>query len=228
MNKKFRFEKDSMGNIEVPAEALWGAQTQRSIINFSIGEELIPIELIYSITIIKKAAAIANFKLGLIDKLKKDLIIEACLEILEGKHDLQFPLKIWQTGSGTQTNMNVNEVISNIAALKTNSALGSHLPIHPNDDVNKSQSTNDTFPAAIQISVVTAIIQKLLPSIKELTIVLDRKSNEWKDLIKIGRTHFQDAVPISLGQEVSAWSKQLKDAEDALQMSLDELCFLPI
>ncbi len=228
MTKKLRFEKDSMGNIEVPADALWGAQTQRSLTNFSIGEELMPIELIYSITVIKKAAALANFKLGLIDKVKKDLIIEACQEILDGKHDSQFPLKIWQTGSGTQTNMNVNEVISNIAALRTNKELGIHQPIHPNDDVNKSQSTNDTFPAAIQISVISAIIKKLLPSLKELTIVFDRKSNEWKDLIKIGRTHFQDAVPISLGQEVSAWSKQLKDAENGLLMSLDELYFLPL
>ena len=177
MTKNFRFEKDSMGQIKVPSEALWGAQTQRSIINFSIGEELIPIELIYSLTVIKRAAAISNFKLGLINNFKKDLIIEACTEILDGKHDSQFPLKIWQTGSGTQTNMNINEVISNIAALKTNSELGSHHPIHPNDDVNKSQSTNDTFPAAIQISVVTQIIKKLVPSIKELTKVLDRKSN---------------------------------------------------
>ncbi len=228
MTKNFRFEKDSMGEIKVPLEALWGAQTQRSIINFTIGEELIPIELIYSITLIKKAAANANFKLGLIDKVKKDLIIEACTEIIAGKHDSQFPLKIWQTGSGTQTNMNINEVISNIAALKTNSDLGSHYPIHPNDDVNKSQSTNDTFPTAIQISVVAAIIKKLVPSIMELTMVLDKKSNKWADLIKIGRTHFQDAVPISLGQEVSAWSQQLKDAKDALLMSLNELSFLPL
>ena len=228
MIKNFRFEKDSMGKIKVPSEALWGAQTQRSIINFSIGEELIPIELIHSITVIKKAAAIANFKLGLIDKVKKDLITEACTEILDGKHDSQFPLKIWQTGSGTQTNMNINEVISNIAALKTNSELGSHYPIHPNDDVNKSQSTNDTFPSAIQISVVAEIIKKLVPSIREITMLLDKKSNEWKDLIKIGRTHFQDAVPISLGQEVSGWSKQLKDAEDALVISLNELFFLPL
>ena len=228
MTKNFRFEKDSMGKIEVPAEALWGAQTQRSIINFSVGEELIPIELIYSITVIKKAAAIANFKLGLIDKVKKDLIVEACTDILDGNHDSQFPLKIWQTGSGTQTNMNINEVISNIAALKTNSELGSHYPIHPNDDVNKSQSTNDTFPAAIQISIVAETIKKLVPTIGKLTIALDKKSNDWKDLIKIGRTHFQDAVPISLGQEVSAWSQQLKDSQDALLMSLNELCFLPL
>ena len=124
--------------------------------------------------------------------------------------------------------MNVNEVISNIAALKTNSELGSHYPIHPNDDVNKSQSTNDTFPAAIQISVVTEVLKKLVPSIRELTKVLDRKSDEWDNLIKIGRTHFQDAVPISLGQEVSAWSKQLKDAEDSLDMSINELFFLPL
>ena len=228
MTNNFRFEKDSMGKVKVPAKALWGAQTQRSILNFSIGEELIPIELIYSITLIKKASAIANYNLGLINKVKKDLIIQACEEILDGKHDSQFPLKIWQTGSGTQTNMNINEVITNIASLKTNSALGSHSPIHPNDDVNKSQSTNDTFPAAIQISVITEIIKKLVPSIKDLTKVLDSKSDQWKDLIKIGRTHFQDAVPISLGQEVSAWSKQLIDAEDSLVMSLNELFFLPL
>ena len=228
MTKNFRIEKDSMGTIEVPIEALWGAQTQRSIINFSIGEELIPIELIYSLTLIKKAASIANFNLGLIDKRKKDLIVEACTEILDGLHDSQFPLKVWQTGSGTQTNMNVNEVISNIAALKTNSELGSHYPIHPNDDVNKSQSTNDTFPAAIQIAVVEKMINKLVPSIEALTKVLDFKSSQWKELIKIGRTHFQDAVPITLGQEISAWSKQLKDAEDAMVISLDELYFLPL
>jgi len=173
MTKNFRIEKDSMGTIEDPIEALWGAQTQRSIINFSIGEELIPIELIYSLTLIKKAASIANFNLGLINKRKKDLIVEACTEILDGLHDSQFPLKVWQTGSGTQTNMNVNEVISNIAALKTNSELGSHQPIHPNDDVNKSQSTNDTFPAAIQISVVNEIIKNLVPTIRELTMFLD-------------------------------------------------------
>ncbi len=228
MTKNFRIEKDSMGTIEVPIEALWGAQTQRSIINFSIGEELIPIELIYSLTLIKKAASIANFNLGLIDKRKKDLIVEACTEILDGLHDSQFPLKVWQTGSGTQTNMNVNEVISNIAALKTNSELGSHQPIHPNDDVNKSQSTNDTFPAAIQISVVNEIIKNLIPTIRELTKILDKKSEEWKDLIKIGRTHFQDAVPLTFGQEISAWSEQLKDAENAIIMSLNELYFLPL
>ena len=139
------------------------------------------------------------------------MIVEACTEILNGLHDSQFPLKVWQTGSGTQTNMNVNEVISNIAALKTNSELGSHQPIHPNDDVNKSQSTNDTFPAAIQISVVNEIIKNLVPTIRELTKTLDKKSKQWKDLIKIGRTHFQDAVPITLGQEISGWSEQLKD-----------------
>jgi len=228
MMKNFRLEKDSMGTIQVPARALWGAQTQRSIKNFSIGEELIPIELIYSLTVIKKAAAIANFNLGLLNKEKKELIIKASNEILDGIHDAQFPLKIWQTGSGTQTNMNINEVISNIASLKTNSELGSHDPLHPNDDVNKSQSTNDTFPAAIQISVATEILNKLVPSIKELTNALDKKSKEWKDIIKIGRTHFQDAVPITLGQEISAWSKQIKDAEDALVISLDELYFLPL
>ena len=228
MKKNFRLEKDSMGAVEVPSEALWGAQTQRSIKNFSIGEDLIPIELIYSITLIKKAAAVANFNLGILDKNKKKLILEACTEILNGKHDSQFPLKIWQTGSGTQTNMNVNEVISNIAALKSNYQLGLHKPLHPNDDINKSQSTNDTFPAAIQIAVINEIIKNLSPSIKELTKLLDQKSTQWENLIKIGRTHFQDAVPISLGQEVSGWSNQIKDAESSILSSLDELYFLPL
>ena len=228
MTKNFRIEKDSLGKIQVPHDALWGAQTQRSILNFPIGKELIPIELIYTLTLIKKAAAIANYNLGFLEESKKEFIIEACKEIQDGIHDSQFPLKIWQTGSGTQTNMNINEVISNIASLKANFELGSHNPLHPNDDVNKSQSTNDTFPAAIQISVVNETINKLVPSIRKLTKVLDNKSVQWKDLVKVGRTHFQDAVPITFGQEISAWSKQLKDAEDALVMSLNELCFLPL
>ena len=228
MKEKFRLEKDSMGSVKVPQDSLWGAQTQRSINNFSTGKELVPIQLIYSITLIKKASAIANYNLGIIEKFKKDLIIESCSEILNGAHDDQFPLKIWQTGSGTQTNMNVNEVIANIASIKKNSELGSHFPLHPNDDVNKSQSTNDTFPAAIQISVVNEIYKKLIPSIDKLHHSLESKKLNWNKIIKIGRTHFQDAVPITFGQEISAWSKQIKDSKDSLYKSLNELYFLPL
>ena len=228
MKENFRLEKDSIGSIYIPKDALWGAQTQRSIQNFSIGDELVPIKLIYAITLIKKGAAIANFKLGILDKYKKDLIEDISSEILRGVYDDHFPLRIWQTGSGTQTNMNVNEVISNIAAIKTNSKIGNHYPLHPNDDINKSQSTNDTFPAAIQISVVDEIHKQLLPSIKNLKEEFDLKSKEWAKIIKIGRTHFQDAVPISLGQEISGWSKQLEDAKISIMTSINELYELPI
>ena len=228
MKQESRLEKDSLGTVEVPGTALWGAQTQRSIENFSVGQELIPLNLIYSITLIKKAAAIANYNLGIIPKDKKELIIFSCEEILNGYHDNQFPLKVWQTGSGTQTNMNVNEVISNIACLKSNSKLGGQKPLHPNDDVNKSQSTNDTFPAAIQISVVSDINKKLIPSIEKLSKAFEEKMYKWDKVIKIGRTHFQDAVPISLGQEISAWAKQIEDAKKSIISNLDELYFLPI
>ncbi len=228
MTENFRIEKDSIGNVKVPQNALWGAQTQRSIENFPIGNELIPIQLIYSLTLIKKASAIANHNLGNLDKSKKELIINSCNDILEGLYDSQFPLKIWQTGSGTQTNMNVNEVISNISALKAHSELGSYKIIHPNDDANKSQSTNDTFPAAIHISIILEIYKSLIPSIEKLNISLDRKSKDCESVIKIGRTHFQDAVPITLGQEISAWSKQIKDSKSSINLSLSELFNLQI
>ena len=228
MKDGFRIEKDSIGTIEVPKNALWGAQTQRSIKNFALGNELIPLELIYAITLIKKAAAIANNKLGYLDNQKKDLIKRSCTDILDGLHDSEFPLKIWQTGSGTQTNMNVNEVISNISATIVNSELGQYKILHPNDDVNKSQSTNDTFPAAIHISVVIEITKKLLPSIEKLNISFDKKTKEWNNVIKIGRTHFQDAVPITLGQEISAWSKQIKDAKNSILSGVSELYSLQI
>ena len=228
MEEDFRLEKDSIGKIKVPQNALWGAQTERSIQNFSSGDELVPLELIYSITLIKKAAAVTNFNLGYLEKYKKDLIVQICFEILKNHYDSQFPLKIWQTGSGTQTNMNVNEVISNIASLKTNSELGSHNPLHPNDDINMSQSTNDIFPAAIQISVVNEIINKLIPSIDKLHNSFYRKSKDWKRIVKIGRTHLQDAVPIALGQEVSAWAQQIKDAKESILINLNDLYHLPI
>ena len=225
MQENFRLEKDSLGSIEVPNDALWGAQTQRSLKNFYIGDELVPIQLIYAITLIKKASAIANFNLGYLEKFKKELIVEIASEILKGNYDNQFPLKIWQTGSGTQTNMNVNEVISNIASLKTNSKIGNHYPLHPNDDVNKSQSTNDTFPTAIHISVVKVIHRKLLPAVDQILIELNKRSKEWQSIIKIGRTHFQDAVPISFGQEISCWEKQLKDSKESILLSLNEILY---
>ena len=228
MERIFRLEKDSLGSVEVPNDTFWGAQTQRSIQNFSIGDELVPLELIYALTLIKKAASIANFNLGLLNKSKKNLIVEISSEILNGLYDDNFPLKIWQTGSGTQTNMNINEVISNIASMKTNSKIGNHYPLHPNDDVNKSQSTNDTFPAAIQISVINEINKQLIPSIKDLKDEFDAKSEEWSEIIKIGRTHFQDAVPISFGQEISAWSRQLEDSKSSIISSLNDLYYLPI
>ena len=228
MKNDFRLEKDSIGTIEVPKDALWGAQTQRSIENFALGNELIPLELIYALTLIKKAAAIANNHLGYLDHRKKDLITRSCADILAGLHDSEFPLKIWQTGSGTQTNMNVNEVISNISATIVNSELGQYKILHPNDDVNKSQSTNDTFPAAIHISVVIEITKKLLPSIEKLNISFDKKTKEWNNVIKIGRTHFQDAVPITLGQEISAWSKQIKDAKNSILSGVSDLYSLQI
>ena len=228
MKEDYRLEKDTIGTIKVSAKSLWGAQTQRSIQNFPIGEELVPIKLIYSLALIKKGAAIANFKLGLLEETKKELIVEGCKEIINGLHDAQFPLKIWQTGSGTQTNMNINEVISNIAAIKKGIKLGNNIPLHPNDDVNKSQSTNDIFPAAIQISIIKEVYQDLFPSINKLNKVFDSKSSEWVNLIKIGRTHFQDAIPISYGQEISAWSKQLKDAKASIISSLEDIQYLPI
>jgi len=228
MKEEFRLDKDSMGTVKVPKFALWGAQTQRSVENFSTGDELVPLKLIYALVLIKKASAIANNKLGFLNNLKKKLIVESCSDILDGNHDNQFPLKIWQTGSGTQTNMNVNEVISNIAALKTNSPLGGKKPLHPNDDVNKSQSTNDIFPAAIQISVFNEIHHQLLPSIKTLISEFDKKESAWKNLIKIGRTHFQDAVPITFGQEISSWANQIKDAENSIILNANDLLKLPI
>ena len=223
-----RLEQDSLGSIDVPKDALWGAQTQRSIINFAIGDEKIPIEIIYAIAQIKASAARVNNHLGLINKEITKYITEASSEIIDGKHNNQFPLKVWQTGSGTQTNMNVNEVISNISAVKVNAELGQYKILHPNDDVNKSQSTNDTFPAAIHISVVIEITKKLLPAIEKLNISLDKKSKEWNNLIKIGRTHFQDAVPITLGQEISTWSKQIKDAKKSISSGISELYSLQI
>jgi len=204
-----RLEKDSLGSIDVPKDALWGAQTQRSILNFAIGDEEIHQEIIHAIAQIKASAAQVNNHLGLIDTETSQFITEASLEIIEGKHNDQFPVRVWQTGSGTQTNMNVNEVICNIASRRLSNPLGSHNPIHPNDHVNCSQSTNDVFPAAIQIATIVTLKDTLIPELRKLIDVIHHKSKEWKDIIKIGRTHLQDAVPLTLGQEVSAWASLL-------------------
>ena len=223
-----RLEKDSLGSIDVPKDALWGAQTQRSILNFPIGDEVIPHEIIHAIAQIKASAARVNNSLGLINEEITEFITEASSEIMEGKHNDQFPLKVWQTGSGTQTNMNVNEVISNIASRRLNNPLGSHKPLHPNDHVNRSQSTNDVFPAAIQIATIITLKDKLIPELNKLVNVFQQKSREWKDIIKIGRTHLQDAVPLTLGQEVSAWASQLETAIGRLEINLKELYPLPL
>ncbi len=228
MTDSSRLESDSMGSIEVSNLALWGAQTQRSLLHFAIGDDKIPIKLIYALTTIKQSAAIVNFKLGLITEQKKNFIINACLEILSGLHDKQFPLSVWQTGSGTQTNMNVNEVICNIAALANNDPLGSHRPLHPNDDVNQSQSTNDVFPAAIQIAAVQEITNHLLPELNRLINAFEKKVSEWNGIIKTGRTHLQDAVPLTLGQEASAWKDQLATAGKRIEESMNELFPLPL
>ncbi len=228
MAETLRIEYDSMGAIEVPANVLWGAQTQRSLKNFAISKDLIPLEIIHALALIKKASAIVNSKLGVLDNYRGDLIIEAASAIADGIHDDQFPLRVWQTGSGTQTNMNVNEVISNLTSQATGHALGSHQPVHPNDHVNRSQSTNDSFPSAIHIAAALAIKEQLLPELELLVKAMDDKSKAWQKIVKIGRTHLQDAVPLTLGQEASAWRDQISLAQKRIEISLLELYQLPI
>ena len=224
--KNYRIEKDTIGEVKVPAKKYWGAQTQRSIKNFAIGNEhmKMPLEIIHAFAILKKSAAEVNFKLKVLPKQKKDTIKKVCDEILSGKLDDNFPLKIWQTGSGTQSNMNVNEVIAN----RGHVLLGGKLKdkkkkIHPNDDVNKSQSSNDTFPTAMHIACYQKIITKLLPAIEVLKNTFKKKSTQFKKIVKIGRTHFMDATPLTLGDEFSAYWKQLEFAELSIKRSLKHL-----
>ncbi len=224
----YRIESDTMGEMKVEKDKLWGAQTQRSLENFNIGHEKMPIEIIYALTLIKKAAAVSNNKLGKLPADKMKAIVSASDEILNGRHDSQFPLSIWQTGSGTQTNMNVNEVISNIAILKMGGEPGSKEPVHPNDDVNKSQSSNDIFPAAMQVSAVTMIDKFLLPSANILLDTLNKKSEEFNGIIKCGRTHLQDAVPIRLGQEFSGYAEQIRASIERIKSALTDAYLLPI
>ena len=204
-----RIETDSLGQVNVPEEAYWGAQTQRSLINFAIGTEKMPLAVMHALALIKKAAARVNDRNGDLPADIARLIEQAADEVLAGEHDDQFPLAVWQTGSGTQSNMNANEVISNRAIELAGGVLGSKKPIHPNDDVNMSQSSNDTFPTAMNIAAVTVVREHLLPAVKELRKALDLKAREYADIVKIGRTHLQDATPLTLGQEFSGYVAML-------------------
>lgn len=223
----FRIEKDSMGEIEVPAERLWGAQTQRSLNNFKIGADRMPIELVRAFAYLKKGAAIANRELGKLDAAKADAISAAADEILAGRRDEEFPLVVWQTGSGTQTNMNVNEVIARRAGQLLDEQ-GLPAAVHPNDDVNRSQSSNDTFPTAMHIAAAIAIDEQVLPAVAQLRETLERKRDEYADVIKIGRTHLQDATPLTLGQEISGWVSMLAKCERYVRTSREELRELAI
>src|ERR1700746_785256 len=226
--KAMRIESDSMGTIEVPANVYWGAQTQRSLIHFNIGRDVMPPELIRAFGILKKACALVNQDLGKLPADKARLIVQAADEVIAGKLNDQFPLRVWQTGSGTQTNMNVNEVISNRAIEIAGGEMGSKKPIHPNDDVNMSQSSNDPFPAAMHIAAATETARRLLPAIKKLRDVLHAKSVEFKDIVKIGRTHLQDATPLTLGQEFSGYVNMLDRDGGRLAAALDGLYDLAI
>src|SRR6202171_1151533 len=228
VNRPTRIETDSMGKMEVPANVYWGAQTQRSLLHFNIGGDTMPPELIWAFGILKKACALVNQDLGKLPPDKTKLIVEAADEVIAGKLNDQFPLRIWQTGSGTQTNMNVNEVISNRAIELAGGEMGSKKPIHPNDDVNLSQSSNDTFPTAMSIAAATETARRLLPAVKKLRDVLLAKSLEFADIVKIGRTHWQDATPLTFGQEFSAWVNMLDRDGARIAVALDGLYDLAI
>jgi fumarate hydratase class II len=223
-----RIEKDTLGEIEVPADKLWGAQTQRSLENFKIGTEKMPIELIRAFAILKKCAALANQRLGSLDEEKAKAIMEAAEEVAQGKLDEHFPLVVWQTGSGTQSNMNVNEVIARRANQILEHNGGSEKRVHPNDDVNRSQSSNDTFPTAMHIAALVAVEDRVLPALTALKQTLHEKMDEFKDIIKIGRTHLQDATPLTLGQEVSGWHRMLEKDERMIKESAEYLRELAI
>ncbi len=226
----YRIEKDTMGDVRVPDDKYWGAQTERSRNNFKIGPEAsMPLEIIYGFAYLKKAAAYANHKLGVLAEEKRDLIAAVCDEILDGQHNEQFPLVIWQTGSGTQSNMNVNEVIANRAHVLAGKKIGSgEKTIAPNDDVNKSQSSNDTFPTGMHIAIYKKVVEVTIPGIKQLRNTLDKKAKEFEKIVKIGRTHLMDATPLTLGQEFSGYVSQLDHGIKALQNTLDHLSELAL
>jgi fumarate hydratase class II len=219
--QSIRKESDSLGEVEVPSDRLWGAQTQRSLEHFNIGKDLIPREMIAAYATLKKAAANANHAGGRLDSEQRKLIVQACDEIFAGRHEDMFPLHVWMTGSGTQFNMNVNEVISNRCCQLASTPLGSKTPVHPNDHVNMSQSSNDSFPTAMNIAAAISVKERLIPAVKALHDAIAAKADEWKDIVKIGRTHMQDATPLTLGQEWSGYAGMLDDnverIEDALK-----------
>src|SRR5947209_10777259 len=222
-----RVERDSMGEIKVAADRYWGAQTERSLHHFHIGDDVMPREMIRALGLLKKAAALVNEELGKLPSDKARLIAQAADEVIEGKLDEHFPLRVWQTGSGTQTNMNANEVISNRAIEIAGGELGSKVPVHPNDDVNMSQSSNDTFPTAMHIAAAEQM-QKLLPEVRRLRDAIDAKAREFADVVKVGRTHLQDATPITVGQEMSGWVSMLARDIERLEIALDGLYDLAI
>src|SRR5919197_3823864 len=217
---KLRVESDSMGTIEVPADRYWGAQTQRSLHHFSIGDDRMPVEVVRAFGILKKACAQVNGESGRLPTEKADLIVKVADEIIEGKLDAHFPLYVWQTGSGTQSNMNANEVISNRAIELAGGERGSKKPIHPNDHVNMSQSSNDTFPTAMHIAAAEEVVHELIPSVTRLRDALAAKAEEFRDIVKIGRTHLQDAVPLTLGQEFGGYVAQLDADLERIQLVL--------
>jgi fumarate hydratase, class II len=223
-----RTETDSMGPVQVPADRLWGAQTQRSLTYFAIGRERLPPELIRAYAILKRACAEANRDAGRLDPDQCRLIAQACDEIASGTHDVEFPLHVWMTGSGTQFNMNVNEVISNRACQLAGTPLGSKRPVHPNDHVNMSQSSNDTFPAAMHIAALATLHARLLPDLAALRDALTAKADAWADIVKIGRTHLQDATPLTLGQEFSGYASMLSDAHRRIEAAADDIRFLAL
>ncbi len=225
---KTRGESDTLGVVQVPSDRYWGAQTQRSLENFKIGGERMPVEVIRAMAVVKKAAALVNTELAGMDRKLADAIAAAATEVIDGKLDDHFPLVVWQTGSGTQTNMNVNEVVSNRAIEMLGGEIGSKKPVHPNDHVNMSQSSNDTFPTAMSIAAVVAIEERLLPPMRRLGEALAAKAAAWRDIIKIGRTHLMDATPLTLGQEAGGWAAQVQNAIAHIEATLPHLRQLAI
>ncbi len=223
-----RIERDTFGNIEVPADKLWGAQTQRSLQNFKISTEKMPVDLIHALAMVKRACAVVNQQLGVLDAKKAEAIAAAADEVIAGKHDDQFPLAVWQTGSGTQTNMNMNEVLANRASELLGGERGEGRKVHPNDDVNKGQSSNDVYPTAMSVAAVRAVSGQLLPSIQKLRDTLARKSGEFAAIVKIGRTHLQDATPLTLGQELSGWVSQLEHSAAHIKASVPHMSELAL
>src|SRR3954463_1400657 len=218
-----RTEFDSMGSIDVPADRYWGAQTQRSLEHFSIGDDRMPAAVYHAYGYVKKAAAIVNARAARLPRWKADAIVRAADEAIAGELDAHFPLYVWQTGSGTQSNMNVNEVLANRAIQLLGGELGTQTPIGPNDDVNMGQSSNDSFPTAMHLAAITELDDRLVPAVHDLAAELHRKATEWMNVVKIGRTHLEDAVPLTVGQEWSGWAAQIRDAVSLVQRSLDGL-----